>query len=91
MPLDRTGGYRACKPAASAREYAQKRRYGTRSNGAGTALPPVVDLRKWCSAVEDQGNLSSCTANGVVGIYEYTGNRLYGGGYKDLSRLFVYW
>ena len=26
------------------------------------ALPPSVDLREWCSPVEDQRNLGSCTA-----------------------------
>ena len=54
------------------------------------ALPPKVDLRSKCSAVEDQGQLGSCTANALVGAVEF----LYGktkGAFQDFSRLFVYY
>ncbi len=34
-------------------------------------LPKSVDLREWCSPVEDQLTLGSCTANAAVGIVEY--------------------
>lgn len=34
-------------------------------------LPGCVDLREWCSPVEDQLSLGSCTANAVVGMVEY--------------------
>jgi C1A family cysteine protease len=54
-----------------------------------TAQPAQVDLRKWCSPVENQGSLGSCTANAAVGIVEYFENRAFGK-YIDGSRLFVY-
>ncbi len=53
------------------------------------SLPASVDLRKWCSPIEDQGNLGSCTANAAAGIVEYFENRAFGK-YLDASRLFVY-
>ena len=43
----------------------------------------------YCSPVEDQGSLGSCTANAVVGIVEYFERRAYGK-YIDASRLFLY-
>ena len=53
-------------------------------------LPPGIDLRPMCSAVENQGDVGSCTANAVVGALEYW---QIVNGYKltDLSRLFVYY
>ena len=36
-----------------------------------SALPAAVDLRGWCSPVEDQGRLGSCTANAGAGVIEY--------------------
>jgi C1A family cysteine protease len=36
-----------------------------------TSLPPKQDLRKWCSPIEDQGQIGSCTANAGVGLVEY--------------------
>ncbi|NOT67253.1 MAG: cysteine protease [Methylophilaceae bacterium] len=53
------------------------------------ALPLSVDLRAWCSPIEDQGNLGSCTAHAAVGMYEYYERRAYGK-HLDASRLFVY-
>ena len=35
------------------------------------ALPASVDLRQWCSPIEDQGQLGSCTAHAGVGMFEY--------------------
>ncbi len=52
-------------------------------------LPASVDLRKWCSPVEDQGNLGSCTANAAVGILEYFERRSFGT-HIDASRIFLY-
>jgi C1A family cysteine protease len=57
---------------------------------AGTPLQKMVDLRSWDTQVEEQGNLGSCTANAVVGMYEMLlkhekNYELY------LSRLFVYY
>jgi len=53
------------------------------------ALPTSVDLRPWCSPVENQMMLGSCTANAAVGIVEYFENRAFGK-HLDGSRLFVY-
>jgi C1A family cysteine protease len=52
-------------------------------------LAPRVDLRPFCSPVESQGALGSCTANAAVGIVEYFEKRTFGR-YIDGSRLFVY-
>jgi C1A family cysteine protease len=48
-----------------------------------------VDLRQWCSAIEDQRTIGSCTANAGVGIVEYYQRRAFGK-HLDGSRLFVY-
>ncbi len=53
------------------------------------ALPPAVDLRPWCSPVEDQGALGSCTAHAGVGIIEYYERKAFGR-HTDASRLFLY-
>lgn len=34
---------------------------------AVSTLPASVNLEKWCSPIEDQGELGSCTANAGVG------------------------
>ncbi len=52
-------------------------------------LPAAVDLREWCSEIEDQGNLGSCTANAGVGLYEFFERKAYGR-HIDASRLFLY-
>ncbi len=52
-------------------------------------LPTTVDLRSWCSPVEDQGQLGSCTANAAAGIVEYFERRAFGR-HIDASRLFLY-
>lgn len=62
------------------------------SAGAAKAAPTAVaqvDLRAWCSPIEDQGALGSCTANAAIGLLEYfefkTNKR-----FIDASRLFLY-
>lgn len=52
-------------------------------------LPASVDLRAWCSPVENQGSLGSCTANAGVGMVEYFERRAFGK-HIDASRLFLY-
>jgi C1A family cysteine protease len=52
-------------------------------------LPESVDLREWCSPVEDQGKIGSCTAHAGVGIIEYYENKSFGR-HIDASRLFLY-
>jgi C1A family cysteine protease len=52
-------------------------------------LDTRVDLRQYCSPIEDQRNIGSCTANAAVGIVEYFQRRAFGK-HLDGSRLFVY-
>jgi len=54
-----------------------------------SALPPDVNLRQWCSPVENQESLGSCTANAGVGMLEYFEKRAFGK-HLDASRLFLY-
>ena len=49
----------------------------------------MVDLREWCSPVEDQLSLGSCTAHAGTGIVEYFERRAYGK-HIEASRLFLY-
>ncbi len=53
------------------------------------ALPEKADLRSWCSPIEDQLDLGSCTANAGVGMVEYYERRAFGK-HIDASRLFLY-
>lgn len=55
----------------------------------GGELPPSTDLREYCSAVENQETIGSCTAHAGVGIVEYFERRAFGR-YLDASRLFLY-
>ncbi len=48
-----------------------------------------VDLTKWCSPIEDQGTIGSCTAHAGVGLIEYYERRAFGD-HLDASRLFLY-
>jgi C1A family cysteine protease len=57
--------------------------------GKAKSLPASVDLRQWCSPVEDQGRLGSCTAHAGVGIIEYYERKSFGR-HIDASRLFLY-
>ena len=54
-----------------------------------SSLPKTTDLRKWCSPIEDQGQLGSCTANAGVGMVEYYERKAFGK-HIDASRLFLY-
>jgi C1A family cysteine protease len=56
---------------------------------APQAPQPKVDLRTWCSPVEDQLQLGSCTAHAAMGVVEYYERRAKGK-HLDGSRLFVY-
>ncbi len=56
---------------------------------AAAKLPSRVDNRHYCSPVENQDALGSCTAHAVVGMLEYMMRRGMGE-HTDLSRLFLY-
>lgn len=56
---------------------------------ATAAKSKKEDLRAYCSPIEDQGQLGSCTANAGIGLYEYFERRAFGK-YMDGSRLFLY-
>jgi C1A family cysteine protease len=51
--------------------------------------PVSVDLRGWCSPIEDQGMLGSCTVHAGVGIIEYYDRKSFGR-HIGASRLFLY-
>ena len=51
--------------------------------------PASVDLRAWCSPIENQGELGSCTANAGTGLFEYFEKKA-SSTYIDASRLFLY-
>lgn len=59
------------------------------SAGAQPDLPASADLRQWCSPIEDQGKIGSCTAHAGVSIVEYFERRAFGN-HLDASRLFLY-
>jgi hypothetical protein len=44
-----------------------------------------VDLRPFCSPIENQGNLGSCTGQAIAGAIELLNKR--SGNYRDISRL----
>ena len=48
-----------------------------------------VDLSGFCSPVEDQEDIGSCTAHAGIGLLEYYERRAFGD-HVDASRLFVY-
>ena len=53
-------------------------------------LPPSVDLRALCPPIYDQGDLGSCTANGIAACLEFDRKKQ---GLLDFvpSRLFIYY
>lgn len=53
-------------------------------------LPSAIDLRQYCSLIENQGKLGSCTANALVGNLEFLKMRKLKK-IIDFSRLFLYY
>jgi len=53
------------------------------------SLPASVDLRAWCSPIENQGSLGLCTAHASVGVVEYFERRTFGK-HIDASRFSLY-
>jgi C1A family cysteine protease len=54
-------------------------------------LPPKVDLRQNCPSVYDQGELGSCTANGIAGAIQYDRMKQKLNPNFIPSRLFIYY
>lgn len=52
-------------------------------------IAPKVDLRNFCSPIEDQGNLGSCTGQAIAGAIEYLYYRA--NNKNDISRLYIYY
>lgn len=59
------------------------------TKAAKAGLPATADLRAWCSPIENQGSIGSCTANAGVAMVEYFERRAFGK-HIDASRLFLY-
>jgi len=57
--------------------------------GDAVTLGAAVDLRPFFSAVENQGNLGSCTAQAGVGLWEYLERRAFSSDLQG-ARLFLY-
>ncbi|MGB9630221.1 MAG: C1 family peptidase, partial [Thermodesulfobacteriota bacterium] len=62
---------------------------GASGGAKAKGLPSSADLREWCSPVEDQGAIGSCTAHAGVGLIEYYERKSFGR-HLDASRLFLY-
>lgn len=60
-----------------------------RVQGPGAVGTLLADLRPWCSPIEDQGEIGSCTAQATIGALEYF-ERKTRGEHVDGSRLFLY-
>ena len=76
-------GYKYAKPKEGTKQYSENRY-------KEADLPKKVDLRPHLTAVEDQGQTSSCVANAVAGAYEYLAKAHTGEDY-DVSRMFIYY
>ena len=55
----------------------------------GASQSSVVDLRPYCSTIENQGNLGSCTGQAIAGAIELLHKRA--SRTLDVSRLFIYY
>lgn len=51
--------------------------------------PDTVDLRSYCTPIETQGNLGSCTGQAIAGAIELINKR--NNKQNDISRLFIYY
>lgn len=53
------------------------------------ANPNIIDLRPYCSSIENQDSLGSCTGQSIAGAIELLNKR--SGKPNDVSRLFIYY
>ncbi len=67
-----------------------QRDYSYRAIKPVIRVPAEADLRPYCSTIEDQGALGSCTAQALAGNLEFLDNRP-DAVYTDVSRLFIYY
>jgi len=63
--------------------------FGPKSSLRAKSAPVSSDLRPWCSPIEDQGRIGSCTAHAGAGVIEYYERKAFGR-HIDASRLFLY-
>jgi len=56
---------------------------------ARVRLSASVDLKEWCSPIENQSSIGSCTAHAGIGLVEYFEKRAFGR-HIDASRRFLY-
>jgi hypothetical protein len=73
----------------AARQAMAKSAHGRHLPADTRTFPRQHENLQWCSPVEDQGPLGSCTAQVVVGLIEFMQRRA-GGEHIDGSRLFLY-
>lgn len=52
--------------------------------------PATVDMRSYCSPIDDQGQLGSCTGNSIAGAIDLL-DRKYNNKQTRVSRLFIYY
>ena len=80
------GGYGWVRDLPDARDFS----YAAPIHSFPQGLPPLVDLRPQCPPVYDQGQLGSCTANGIAAAIEFEQKKQ---GKKAFtpSRLFIYY
>jgi C1A family cysteine protease len=57
---------------------------------APAPAPALVDLRRWASAIEDQGSLGSCTGQAIAGAVELVDRKVWKQN-LEISRLFIYY
>lgn len=62
---------------------------GAAPGAAAPKLPTTKSLMQWCSPIEDQGSIGSCTAHAAAGMLEYFERKSFGK-HIDASRLFIY-
>lgn len=77
------------EPVSEMLSHLRKKSGKKTSKSKNIVLPAKVDLRKWCSPIDDQGDIGSCTAHAGTALYEYFERRAFGK-HVDASRLFLY-
>lgn len=82
----RHGGYGWVRDLPDARDYL----YAAPMQRFPQGLPASIDLRSECPPVYDQGQLGSCTGNGIAGAVEFD-QRKQGSKEFTPSRLFIYY